>query len=397
MFFCQNTHLIVAIMCFHANVLRYGWVANWKNLAMIGSMTILLPPERVDVSHPTGSYPILLGDSLHMKRLKVDEIVPIEGQFVVVTDENVAPLWSSIEGATAVIKIPAGEQHKNLETVRHVYDELFKLRLDRKSTLVAVGGGVVGDLTGFVAATYMRGIDFVQCPTTLLSMVDASVGGKTGVDMPQGKNLVGAFKQPTAVFINIHALQTLPPVELASGMAEVIKHGLISDPNLFATFEQPDWHIANKMDDAAWQKLVARAIQVKIGVVEDDPFEWGRRATLNLGHTFGHAIEHVTQFGVRHGEGVAMGMVAAANLSARLGYCDPALQPRIEAVLHKANLPTRIPANLDPEEIYAAMFTDKKAAAGKVRFILIRDVGDVFLDGDVADTAVLTTLQELQE
>lgn len=356
----------------------------------------LLNSKRLDVNHPTGSYAILIGDSLlptvtHLK------VVSLKGQIVAVTDENVAMHWRKALGwANAIVTIPAGEQHKNLSTVRTVYDDLFRLRLDRNSTLVAVGGGVVGDLAGFVAATYMRGIDFVQCPTTLLSMVDASVGGKTGVDMPQGKNLVGAFKQPTAVFADVATLRTLPTAEFAAGMAEVIKHGLIGDPALFASFEQPDWQFDSKLDSNALTALVARAIQVKIDVVEEDPFEQGRRATLNLGHTFGHAIEHVTQYGVRHGEGVAMGLVAAANLSARLGYCDAALQRRIEAVLQRANLPTRIPVDLDPGLLYEAMFTDKKAAAGKVRFILLRDVGDVFLDGDVAKTVVLETLRAIQ-
>jgi 3-dehydroquinate synthase len=251
-------------------------------------------------------------------------------------------------------------------------------------------------MVGFAAATYMRGIDFVQCPTSLLSMVDASVGGKTGVDMPQGKNLVGAFKQPTAVFADIATLTTLPQVELASGMAEVIKHGLIEDIALFHALEQDDWSLESDSFQQNLQKLVTQAIRVKIAVVQEDPFEQGKRATLNLGHTFGHAIEQLTEFAVRHGEGVAMGLVAAANLSARLGYCAPDLQTRIEAVLKRANLPTCIPAHLDPEQLYTIMHSDKKAAAGRVRFILMRDVGDVFLDGDVSETAVFQSIRAVQ-
>lgn len=352
--------------------------------------------NRLDVTHPTGSYPILIGGEL-LSNMTDLLTLSSSSSLVAVTDENVVAHWREpLAWASAVITLTPGEKHKNLDTVRRVYDELFGLRLDRKSTLVAVGGGVVGDLTGFVAATYMRGIDFVQCPTTLLAMVDASVGGKTGVDMPQGKNLVGAFKQPIAVIADINTLRTLPPAEFAAGMAEVIKHGLIGDPELFASFEQPGWQFDAEMSDTALSDLVTRAIRVKIDVVEEDPFEQGRRATLNLGHTFGHAIEQVTQYGVRHGEGVAMGLVAAANLSARLGYCDAALQGRIETVLQRANLPTRIPDGLDPELLYAAMFTDKKAASGQIRFILMRDVGDVFLQGGVGESAVLKSLQAVQ-
>lgn len=354
--------------------------------------------NQLNVTHPNGEYPIFIGHNL----LKdVQSLAKIKGQFVVITDETVGPLHAKrIFGETAVIQVPTGEKYKTLETVRYLYDELFKIGIDRKGTLVALGGGVVGDMTGFVAASYMRGIDFVQCPTTVLSMVDASVGGKTGVDMPQGKNLVGAFKQPTAVIADIDTLATLSPEETASGMAEVIKHGLINDSQLFAYFESDDWQLSFANKDQllnTLQALITQAIQVKIDVVQEDPYENRRRATLNFGHTFGHAIEQVTNYGVRHGEGVAMGMVAAANLSARMGLCDPALQERIEQVLVKTNLPTRIPASLDPELVFSAMFTDKKAAGGRVRFILIRDVEDVFLEGDVVETAVIEAIRAVQK
>ncbi len=353
--------------------------------------------EKLTVTHPNGSYPIFIGRQL---LANVSEMAQIDGPFVVVTDDTVGPLHADkVKGATAVIQVPTGERFKTLDTIRTIYDELFENGLDRKGTLVALGGGVVGDMVGFAAATFMRGIDFVQCPTTVLSMVDASVGGKTGVDMPQGKNLVGAFKQPTAVFADMDSLKTLPQVEISSGFAEIVKHGLINDPDLFQSFEADSWQLA--LDNPSTiidtlQTIIARAIQVKIDVVQEDPYEKGRRATLNYGHTFGHAIEQVTQFEVRHGEGVAMGMVAAANMSARLGYCDETLQGRIEAVLEKVNLPTRIPAHLDPELLYEVMHKDKKTAVGKVRFILIRDVGDVFLQGGVPDTAVFESIRAVQ-
>ncbi|HFQ92552.1 MAG TPA: 3-dehydroquinate synthase [Anaerolineae bacterium] len=335
------------------------------------------------VTHPVGQYNVYVGEGL-LGRLR--ELAGVDGRIALITDSNVGPLYAqAIPDAACVITMPAGEQNKTLATVNGMYEQLLAAGMDRGGVVVALGGGVVGDVAGFVAATYMRGINFAQCPTSLLAMVDASVGGKTGVDLPQGKNLVGAFKQPTAVIADIATLQTLPSEELSAGMAEVIKHGLIGDVDLFKRLEIGD-------SLASFQSLVTRAIRVKQLVVQEDPFEHGRRAALNLGHTFGHAIEQVSQYRIRHGEAVAMGLVAAANLSARLGYCSPDLQGRIEAALEYANLPVRIPADLPPQAQYRAMFSDKKKAAGKLRFILLRDVGDVFVADDVPETAVLETL-----
>lgn len=344
---------------------------------------------RLPVTHPGGQYDVVVGSGL-LPRLR--DLVGVAGPLAVVTDSNVGPLYAGqIAGADCVITVPAGEQYKTLATVQTIYDELLAADLDRKGTVVALGGGVVGDMAGFAAATYMRGVTFVQCPTSLLAMVDASVGAKTGVDLPQGKNLVGAFKQPQAVLADITTLKTLPPPEFAAGMAEVVKHGLIANPGLFERLMIDDFGV----DDASifnLQSLILDAVQVKRDVVQDDPFEQGRRATLNLGHTFGHAIEQVSGYAVRHGEGVAIGLVAAANLSARLGDCDPDLQPRIEAVLMKLHLPTRIPVGLPHADLYRAMGSDKKKAAGKLRFILMRGIGDVFVTGDVPETAVYQTL-----
>jgi shikimate kinase/3-dehydroquinate synthase len=355
------------------------------------------PYQTLPVTHPTGQYDVLVGENLLPK---LTGLAHIKGPFAVVTDTNVGPLHAyKIEGALTVVTVPAGEEFKTLDTVRDIYDQLFAAGLDRKGTLVALGGGVVGDMTGFVAASYMRGIDFVQCPTTLLAMVDASVGGKTGVDMPQGKNLVGAFKQPTAVLADLSTLQTLPPAEFASGMAEVVKHGLLANEDLLQSLKTGDWRLSpeNQSLISNLQSLVTDAIQVKRDVVQEDPFEHGVRATLNLGHTFGHAIEQVSGYTVRHGEGVAMGMVAAANLSARLEECDPVLQLRIEKVLKYVGLPTRIPANLDAEEMYHYMSSDKKKAAGVMRFVLIHDVEDVFVQGNVAKEDVLAAITAVQE
>lgn len=353
--------------------------------------------QTLPVTHPTGQYDVIVGKDL-LPNLR--ELAHIEGPFIVVTDTNVGPLHASkISGALAVVTVPAGEANKTLETVRDIYDQLFAAGLDRKGTLVALGGGVVGDMTGFVAASYMRGIDFVQCPTTLLSMVDASVGGKTGVDMPQGKNLIGAFKQPTAVLVDLSTLKTLSSEEFASGMAEVVKHGLLANEDLLERLETGDWRLSptNPSLILNLQSLVTDAIQVKRDVVQEDPFEHGIRATLNLGHTFGHAVEQVSGYAVRHGEGVAMGMVAAANLSARLEECDPALQGRIEKVLENVGLPTRIPSYLSPEEMFHYMGSDKKKAAGVMRFVLIHDMGDAFVASNVAKEDVLAAITAVQE
>ncbi len=351
-------------------------------------------PICLPVTHPTGRYDVWVGANLLPN---LAELAHIDGPIALITDSNVGPLHAKQLGEVAcLLTMPAGEQHKTLATVQTLYDGLLTAGIDRKATIVALGGGVVGDVAGFVAASYMRGLDFVQCPTTLLSMVDASVGGKTGVDLPQGKNLIGAFKQPTAVLADITTLQTLPQAEFTSGMAEVIKHGLIGNPELFERLETGDWRLTSQSPVSSLQSLVATAIKVKRDVVQEDPFENGRRATLNLGHTFGHAVEQVSGYRVRHGEGVAMGLVAAANLSARLGFCAPALQNRIEGVLQAQGLPIRIPTEFDLKAIYQTMFSDKKKAAGKLRFILLRDVGDVFVSGDVAETAVLNAITALQ-
>lgn len=343
----------------------------------------------LSVNYPGGRYEVTVGSGL-LPRLR--ELAHIAGPLALITDDNVGSLYAAQCGAMdCVLTVPAGEQHKTLLTVNGLYSQLLAAGIDRSGTIVALGGGVVGDMAGFVAATYMRGVAFVQCPTSLLAMVDASVGGKTGVDLPEGKNLVGAFKQPTAVLADIATLQTLPPVEFAAGMAEVIKHGLISNPRLFAQIEDEGRRLRS-MSPARLQTLVSEAIRVKRDVVQEDPFEHGRRALLNLGHTFGHAIEQVSGYRVAHGQGVALGLAAAAHLSARLGYCDPALPARVEAVLRQVDLPTRIPADLPAEAIYRAMFSDKKKAGGRLRFVLLRDVGQVFVAEDVAEGDVMAVM-----
>jgi shikimate kinase/3-dehydroquinate synthase len=281
-----------------------------------------------------------------------------------------------------VIEVPPGQQHKTLTVAQSICEQLIEKGFDRSGTIIGLGGSVISGLAGFVAAVYMRGVDLVHCPTSLLAMVDTSIGGKAGINLPQGKNLVGAFKQPTAVIADVATLQSLSPEEFSSGMAEVIKHSLIDDAALFAQIESGSWAreagtLVPPLADL--QALVAQAIQVKIRIVQEDPFDQGRRNVLNLGHTFAHAIEQVCEHTIRHGEAVAMGLVAAANLSARLGHCSPSLQDRLGPVLADAGLPNRIPAHIDLPGVYQAMRRDKKAASGRIRFVLFRAIGDVFL------------------
>ena len=370
--------------------------------ALAGGLRDVLP-----VRSPDGGYDVIVGDGLLAEALT---LAGINGPVAVITDSEVGPRhaatfqkkpgFSEKPGFYTMLTMPAGERHKTLDTVRDLYDGLLSAGLDRTGTIIALGGGVVGDVAGFVAATYLRGVEFVLCPTSLLAMVDASIGGKTGVDMPQGKNLVGAFKQPRAVLADVGTLATLPAAEFTAGLAEVAKHGLIADPLLWQRLMMEEWHYdprelaTDRLRRADLQSLLVRAIAVKRAVVEEDPYERGRRAVLNLGHTFGHAVEQVSGYTVRHGDAVAMGLMAAARLSARLEECAPSLPRLVEMVLARLGLPTHIPPTLDPVALFAAMRTDKKKEAGRLRFVLIRDIGDVFVRGDVAEEVVLEILRE---
>lgn len=332
---------------------------------------------RIPVREPGGSYDICLGAGLLAQTGKLFANRGLRpGPVAVISNEAIAaqqypPLQAGLEEAgftPTLCLVPEGEQHKTLATIGIIYDQLLAAGLDRRNPVVALGGGVIGDMTGFAAATYLRGVPFVQIPTSLLAMVDASVGGKTGVDLPQGKNLVGAFKQPHLVIIDPDVIATLPGVEFRSGLAEVIKHGIIGDPDLFIQLE--------KYGPTSLTHLLADAVRVKVRVVEEDPFEMGRRALLNLGHTFGHAIELVSNFHVRHGEGVALGLVASANMAVELERCSPDLATRIRNVVERVGLPIQW-SGLDAEAVHAAMAYDKKRSGKTVRFIIPQALGDV--------------------
>lgn len=302
----------------------------------------------------------------------------LKGPVALVSDEHVAALYAQkvLESLTAagyttkLIILPAGETHKTLESVSILWQEFLTAGLERGSTVVALGGGVLSDLAGFAAATYLRGIPWVVCPTSLLAMADASLGGKTGADLPQGKNLIGAFHAPVLVLSDPDCLQTLPQVELVNGLGEVVKHGIISDLQLYRLCQSDVWQ-------QDLEGLVRQAVQVKIRVINEDPYEKGRRAVLNLGHTVGHALELVSDFQLRHGEAVAIGLVAEAQIAVLLGLAQPGLPDEIANTLLNLGLPVQIPTGMDLVRVLQVMKKDKKKAAGDVKFVLPEKIGAV--------------------
>ena len=342
--------------------------------------------ETITVSHPDGSYPIFLGEGILAGAGQFLQKAGFGGVCAVVTNPTVGEIYAetALESLRAggfqptLCQIPDGEEYKTLDTVASLYQQFLSAGLERKSPIISLGGGVVGDITGFAAATYLRGAPFAQIPTSLLAMVDASVGAKTGVDLPQGKNLVGAFKQPEMVIIDPAVLNTLPTAEFRSGLAEVVKHGIIANPELFSALNDGNFTLP-------W--MLSAAVKVKVAVVQEDPFEQGRRAVLNLGHTFGHAFETLSDFQLRHGEGVAMGIACAARLSVELGYAANDTADAIIALLERLDLPVHPPA-YPPDAVWRAMGADKKKEAGRLRFVLPRSIGDVDIFADAPESAV---------
>ncbi len=317
---------------------------------------------------------------------RVHERAP-EHRVVLIADQTTAALYAERaiasfgDGAQAplLLTFPAGERHKTRQTWGTLSDQLVAAGCGRDTVIVALGGGVTGDLAGFVAATYLRGVPFVQVPTTLLAMIDASIGGKTGVDTPAGKNLVGAFHHPVLVLADPRLLTTLPPQELRSGLAEAIKHGVIADAAYFswiATGLRQILH-GDTPDDETQLHLVRRSIEIKVQVVRKDERESGLRKILNFGHTIAHAIEHVTAYGVAHGEAVAIGMVAEAILAERMHLAARGLADAIATVCDAAGLPVRLPDGVSPAEVVTATRTDKKARGGHVEFALPRALGEM--------------------
>lgn len=293
------------------------------------------------------------------------------------------------------IILPEGEVHKTQETLNQIFDHLIEKRFSRDCLLIALGGGIVGDITGYAAASYQRGVDFIQIPTTLLAQVDSSVGGKTGINHRLGKNLIGAFYQPKAVIIDTDVLKTLPPREIAAGMAEVIKYGLIRDKDFLSQLDE-QLALAMQLSPDIMAGIIQRSCQHKADVVEADEREKGERATLNLGHTFGHAIEALTHYQTYlHGEAVSIGTMMAAELSCLLGYLSRADVDFMETLFHRANCPTDLSGcdkSLTSNEIRSAMQRDKKVAAGRLKLILLQSLGQAIIRDDVDEMLILQAI-----
>ncbi|WP_297809122.1 3-dehydroquinate synthase [uncultured Methylophaga sp.] len=357
--------------------------------------------KTLNVALADRSYPIYIGKDLLSQQSLLQQ--HIKGKEVlVVTNETIAPLYldrlvASLDGyQTEAVVLPDGEQFKTLEVLNQVFDKLLASRFSRKVTLLALGGGVIGDMAGFAAACYQRGVPFIQVPTTLLSQVDSSVGGKTAVNHALGKNMIGAFYQPQCVIADTNTLNTLEDRQLASGIAEVIKYGLISDPAFFDWLEENIDKLTSR-DPAALAYAIERSCQDKADVVAKDETEQGVRALLNLGHTFGHAIETGMGYGNwLHGEAIATGMLMAADLSARMGWMSESDVSRIKTLFEQAGLPVTGPKGMSPQQFMDLMAVDKKVQDGVIRLILLRGIGKAVISDDYDKAKLQQTLDFFQ-
>lgn len=359
------------------------------------------PNYTIHVNVAPAAYDVIVQPGLLRNIAAVLSALTSSGKLGIVTDANVAAhhldrLSANLASLYQLITciLPPGEQHKMLDSIATIYNTILPAAIDRKTPLLALGGGVIGDMTGFAAATILRGVPFIQVPTSLLAMVDASVGGKTAIDHPCGKNLIGAFHQPIAVCIDPEVLLTLPRRELIGGLAECIKHDVIRDASHFAKLPAAIAAVLNR-DVSAMAELVAHNVAIKARVVEADPFERGERAHLNLGHTFAHAFESLSNFSYSHGEAVALGMIAAARLSCDLGMLDASSAAQITSIIASAELPTA-GLSLDPAVCVAAMAFDKKVSGKKIRFILPDRIGHAVIREDVPTEAVVKAVASLK-
>ncbi len=341
------------------------------------------------------SYPICIEDGI-IENIGADLAQrDIASRYAVIADNYVAKLYGATLMASLteagiqaeLLTFPRGESSKNLQVFAELSSKLARMGIDRKSGLIALGGGVTGDLTGFLAASYMRGIPFVQVPTTLLAQVDSSVGGKTGVDIPEGKNLVGAFYQPKAVYIDTAVLTTLPVEEYLGGIAEVIKYGVIRDFDFYCFLERNLDAILTLQPDIV-QEMIRTCCQTKADVVAEDEREADLRRILNFGHTIGHAVEAASDFSIIHGHAVAIGMVAALRLAVASGLCKRKEAGRVATLIHSFGLPTEIPADMDRERIKSYIKTDKKSIGGSVFYVLPTTIGEVVITNEVTDEDV---------
>lgn len=336
-------------------------------------------------------YKILIEENYSHLYLELEKLETKNRKICIVSDSNVGQYYTNqvieiVKDYSHLVEtftFPAGEENKNLNVVQNLYEHLILSKFDRNDLLIALGGGVVGDLTGYVAATYLRGINFIQMPTSLLSMVDSSIGGKTGVDFNAYKNMVGAFHQPKSVYMNISSLSTLSDAQYYSGFGEIIKHGLIKDKEYFYWLKENIVSLKNREKNIVME-MIYRSCQIKKQVVEEDPTEKGERALLNFGHTLGHAIEKLMNFTLLHGECVAIGMVAASYISYERGNITKEELDEIISLIKEYELPVTI-TNLDYKDIIEASKHDKKMEAGKIKFILLEQIGKAVIDESVTE------------
>jgi 3-dehydroquinate synthase len=357
--------------------------------------------EKVRVRLKERSYDIYIGKDILKNIGNIIKPLGLSPRIAILSNPTVYPLYGkAIEDSlkkagfdVLVVKIPDGEEYKNLLWLEHIYNILLKAKLDRKSALIALGGGVIGDITGFAASTYMRGISYIQVPTTLLAQVDSSVGGKTGVNHRLGKNMIGTFWQPKLVWIDISTLKTLPKREFLAGLAEVIKYGVICDRDLFDLLQEGLKKIL-KLNERAMIHLIKRSCEIKAGIVSKDERESGLRSILNYGHTIGHALETSTDYKrYLHGEAVAIGMCLEAELAGRLNFISIDKIHRIKSLIELYGLPTKIPGDIDKQHILSSMELDKKAIAGELKFILPEDIGKVRIYKGISEKIIRELLQ----
>jgi 3-dehydroquinate synthase len=350
--------------------------------------------EKLEVELGSNSYEVRIGAGLLGRTGLWLKEKGFSGKAVIVTDATVRRLYDDAlnQGLAnagfkvTTLEVPEGEEQKSLETAGRLYHELSNSYAERITPILALGGGVIGDLAGFVAATYMRGVPLIQIPTTLLAQVDSSIGGKVAVDHGQLKNIIGAFYQPKLVISDIDTLKTLPEDELANGLAEVIKSAAIMSKNLFSFLEVKLKRVRS-LDTSVLEDMVVETVRIKAEVVEKDEKESGLRGILNYGHTIGHAVEAVSNFQLKHGQAVAIGMMAAAKISSRMGMLDESEAVRLEEVIKKAGLPTEMP-ELDMAEVAQAMKHDKKVRQDKIRFVLLKSIGHAFITDEVSPSLV---------
>lgn len=358
--------------------------------------------QQMKVELAERAYYISFGDDLFVHLGELLAPLQLSEHVVVITNEVVAPLYARQVESTLrkagyrvdTLILPDGEEHKNAHSLDSIYTYMLDRSCDRKTTVAALGGGVIGDMAGFAAATYMRGIPFVQIPTTLLAQVDSSVGGKTAINHPMGKNMIGAFYQPLKVIIDTSTLNTLEPRHFYAGLAEVVKYGVIADGSFFAWLED-NYAALLRKESAALSYAIMHCCRIKADIVVRDETEQSVRALLNFGHTFGHAVEQLCGYGtVLHGEAVSIGMVIAARISAAMGLSTSEDVMRLDSLLHQCNLPTAVPSQFTPEQFVAAMMHDKKVSSGKLRMVLNHGIGSSDIYSLDTPERILTAILE---